>query len=539
MSRDCIYPPKESKPKNHLDVNERERKNNEMRKSMAGPAYGVPVYPMNAARTGSRLGATREPQHYDDSNSFSDGHFGRDTYLGKSSKRDIEETILYNANSNDFDEVGSQHVWPGENVGDHRDWMDKILGGTFQRNYLDRNSFRMRTVIERSFVGDEFRQCNVKELLNGSVIVIFQITFIASEKQITKDNLIIWINTEIRNGVNSTEGTTIAFISNSLDVSEIKRESYTVNNDPYGATTTSSTLSTTPSQTTASSMNMTTESSISQSTTESQSTDITSSIETISSETTTEMFDSSESTLDPSSGSTETSFSSKMASSTLNIFSTTEKSEPMTTQGNEITSSIANTVPTTEMTTQTTQTTTQTTEMTTQTTQMTTPTTEMTTQTTQTTTPKTEKTTQTTEIIQTTNMTTQTTDMTKSATEITTPTTWITTNDIRNTRDYNSNRGRYIFNYDSNSKYVNSNNRNEISNRRNVNFYKTDDIFNSNSGNRSDKSNNRNDNPYNRGDFRDDKSHNENNFPGSDDNSTNRFEYSNIRVDNSNTKYNN
>lgn len=90
------------------------------------------------------------------------------------------------------------------------------------------------------------------------MIVIFQITFIASEKQITKDNLIIWINTEIRNGVNSTEGTTIAFISNSLDVSEIKRESYTVNNDPYGATTTSSTLSTTPSQTTASSMNVTT-----------------------------------------------------------------------------------------------------------------------------------------------------------------------------------------------------------------------------------------------------------------------------------------
>uniref|UniRef100_A0A8W8IRX1 SEA domain-containing protein n=1 Tax=Magallana gigas TaxID=29159 RepID=A0A8W8IRX1_MAGGI len=337
MSRDCIYPPKESKPKNHLDVNERERKNNEMRKSMAGPAYGVPVYPMNAARTGSRLGATREPQHYDDSNSFSDGHFGRDTYLGKSSKRDIEETILYNANSNDFDEVGSQHVWPGENVGDHRDWMDKILGGTFQRNYLDRNSFRaslrldtkspiqhmgfvsesdgnsldssyadptitrrtifcilggillilltvvpvvvfiiikdddttttyntyyvadsqisvnqsyqqsysnssslefknfsetfcteMRTVIERSFVGDEFRQCNVKELLNGSVIVIFQITFIASEKQITKDNLIIWINTEIRNGVNSTEDD--VFISNSGSGSD---KSNNRNDNPY------------------------------------------------------------------------------------------------------------------------------------------------------------------------------------------------------------------------------------------------------------------------------------------------------------------
>lgn len=143
MSRDCIYPPKDIKPKNRYDVNERERKNNEMRKSMAGPAYRVPVYPVNAAGAGSRLGATREPENYDDSNSNSDGHFGIDTYLGKSSKRDIEETVLYNANSTDFDEVGSQHVWPGETVGDHRDWMDKILGGTFQRNYLDRNSFRV------------------------------------------------------------------------------------------------------------------------------------------------------------------------------------------------------------------------------------------------------------------------------------------------------------------------------------------------------------------------------------------------------------
>lgn len=143
MSRDCIYPPKDIKPKNRYDVNERERKNNEMRKSMAGPAYRVSVYPVNAAGAGSRLGATREPENYDDSNSNSYGHFGLDTYLGKSSKRDIEETVLYNANSTDFDEVGSQHVWPGETVGDHRDWMDKILGGTFQRNYLDRNSFRV------------------------------------------------------------------------------------------------------------------------------------------------------------------------------------------------------------------------------------------------------------------------------------------------------------------------------------------------------------------------------------------------------------
>uniref|UniRef100_A0A8W8IPZ8 Uncharacterized protein n=1 Tax=Magallana gigas TaxID=29159 RepID=A0A8W8IPZ8_MAGGI len=68
---------------------------------------------------------------------------------GKSSKRDIEETILYNAKIFDFDEVGSQ---PGETVGDHRDWIDKILGGTFQRNYLDRNSFRAIITIYETIV---------------------------------------------------------------------------------------------------------------------------------------------------------------------------------------------------------------------------------------------------------------------------------------------------------------------------------------------------------------------------------------------------
>lgn len=49
-----------------------------------------------------------------------------------------------------------------------------------------------------------------------------------------KDNLIIWINIEIWNGVNSIEGIIIVFILNLLDVFEIKRELYMVNNDFYG-----------------------------------------------------------------------------------------------------------------------------------------------------------------------------------------------------------------------------------------------------------------------------------------------------------------
>lgn len=49
-----------------------------------------------------------------------------------------------------------------------------------------------------------------------------------------KDKLIIWINIEIWNGVNSIEGIIIVFILNLLDVFEIKSELYMVNNDFYG-----------------------------------------------------------------------------------------------------------------------------------------------------------------------------------------------------------------------------------------------------------------------------------------------------------------
>lgn len=60
MLWDCIYFLKELKLKNYLDVNEWERKNNEMRKLMVGFVYGVFVYLMNVVRIGSWFGVIRE-----------------------------------------------------------------------------------------------------------------------------------------------------------------------------------------------------------------------------------------------------------------------------------------------------------------------------------------------------------------------------------------------------------------------------------------------------------------------------------------------
>ena len=138
MHREWFYPPKlhKSAP-SYVD---HDRENLTTPKSVVGARPG-PESSVGMADPRQNVGGTRFRNYHDVVNSSEEADFGRNAYLGKTSKRDFEEVTL--CSRTDFEDFGTQHTWPGESLGGSREWMDKILGDTFKKGYLDRNSFRV------------------------------------------------------------------------------------------------------------------------------------------------------------------------------------------------------------------------------------------------------------------------------------------------------------------------------------------------------------------------------------------------------------